>query len=252
MDKLETKRMTLELKALVADSGTLEGYAAVTGNVDLGGDVILRGAFVNLQDFITKGFAAFGHDWYDEPIGFIESAVEDEVGLRVVMRFHSTQDAQDARTVVKERIDAGKFVGLSIGYRVIEAGWETRDGQDVRVLKAIEVFEFSIVTMPMNPEAQVTSAKSLPNSESPPAGKTLDEEADTVLAAVDGLITRIEEVKTLRESDGRGLSEKRVSTIDGLLVRLEAMKQKPASEPVLDKKRLAIALAKGKAVLVNQ
>jgi len=56
----------------------------------------------------------------------------------------------------------------------------------------------------------------------------------------------------LRESDGRGLSEKRVSTIDGLLVRLEAMKQKPASEPVLDKKRLAIALAKGKAVLVNQ
>ena len=252
MDKLETKRMTLELKAQSTDSGFLEGYAAVTGNVDLGGDVIQKGAFANLQDFVAKGFAAFGHDWYDEPIGFIESAEEDETGLKVRMRFHSTGDAQDARTVCVERLNAGKFVGLSIGYRVIEASWEMRDGKDVRLLKAIEVFEFSIVTMPMNPEAQVTSAKSLPNSESPPAGKTLDEEADTVLAAVDGLITRIEEVKTLRESDGRGLSEKRVSTIDGLLVRLEAMKQKPASEPVLDKKRLAIALAKGKAVLVNQ
>ena len=252
MDKLETKRMTLELKAQVDGSGYLEGYAAITGNVDLGGDVIQKGAFVNIQDFITKGFAAFGHDWYDEPIGFIESAVEDDTGLKVRMMFHSTQDAQDARTVCVERLNAGKFVGLSIGYRVIEAGWEIRDGQDVRVLKAIEVFEFSIVTMPMNPEAQVTSAKSLPPDGSPLAGVTLDEEAETVLAAADGLITRLEEVKALREADGRGLSEKRVSTIDGLLVRLEAMKQKPASEPVLDKKRLAIALAKGKAVLVNQ
>ena len=141
MDKLETKRMTLELKAQVDGSGYLEGYAAITGNVDLGGDVIQKGAFVNIQDFITKGFAAFGHDWYDEPIGFIESAVEDDTGLKVRMMFHSTQDAQDARTVCVERLNAGKFVGLSIGYRVIEAGWEIRDGQDVRVLKAIEVFK---------------------------------------------------------------------------------------------------------------
>ena len=41
-----TKALTLDVKA-VGDDGYFEGYAAKFGNIDLGGDIIVKGAFAD-------------------------------------------------------------------------------------------------------------------------------------------------------------------------------------------------------------
>jgi hypothetical protein len=92
----------------------------------------------------------------------IDSAEQDEHGLLIKGVFHSTDEAQRARTVVKERMSRGKSVSASIGYNVLDDALETRDGKSVRVLKAVELYEFSFVNVPCNPMAMVTEVKSAP------------------------------------------------------------------------------------------
>ena len=52
-----------------AGDGAFSGYAAVTGNVDLGGDIILKGAFSEWLDKADPGRVRvlWQHDW-DKPI----------------------------------------------------------------------------------------------------------------------------------------------------------------------------------------
>jgi uncharacterized protein len=156
---VETKRFDAEIKA-VTDSGTVELYAAAFHNVDRTGEVIEPGAFKNLGEFVTAGWLAINHDWDDLPVASIETATQDGTGLLITAKFHSTPEAQQCRTVVKERLDRGKAVKCSIGYRVLQDATEDRGGESVRVLKAIEIFEASIVNMPANPNAHVVGIKS--------------------------------------------------------------------------------------------
>jgi HK97 family phage prohead protease len=160
---LERKDFNCRFKAL-DDTGSFELYAAVFGNIDRQDDVIIAGAFKNLDKFVTDGWGALNHVQCDLPVAWIETAVQDEHGLKVTGRFHSTPEAQACRTVIQERMAAGKSVKCSIGYLIVDAAVETRDGRTVRLLKAIEVFEFSFVNLPANPEAGVLTAKSLHQS----------------------------------------------------------------------------------------
>lgn len=207
-------RLTLELKAATLDdAGELRGYGNVTGNLDRGSDIVAPGAYRNLDAFIRDGFGAVGHDW-KEPVATIEEAYEDDRGLFVRMRFHSTDDAQRCRTIVKERIERGKSVGLSIGFRVLPDGYKVED--NVRTLTAIEVFEVSIVTVPMNPAALVTSAKGL-------ADGPYNEALSAVVDAVDEIARRTAARAALREKEGRGLSQANREMVQACLERLQSV-----------------------------
>lgn len=159
---MERKSLYLEVKATGDPGGEgygyIEGYGAYKGNADSYGDIIRDGAFKNLDKFAVSGFMGKSHDW-DDAMGWIAEAKEDERGLWVKMAFHSTPDAQELRTKVQERLAAGKSVGLSIGYFTKTASYGQLDGQEVRYLDEIEVFEVSVVTMPANERATVLSAK---------------------------------------------------------------------------------------------
>ncbi|MBA4291361.1 HK97 family phage prohead protease [bacterium] len=126
----------------------LRGYASVKNVVDSYGDVICDGAYGDLGEFVRTGFVAVGHDHSGIPVGYVTEAKEDERGLLVGMKFHSTAEAQAAKTVADERLAAGKRVGLSIGYLPRIWDFEMRDGRRVRLLKEIELKEFSLVTLP--------------------------------------------------------------------------------------------------------
>jgi HK97 family phage prohead protease len=145
--------------AMAEREGRLEGYAAVKNQVDRQGDVIADGAFSNLADFIREGFVTVAHRHERLPIGYIEEAREDDYGLWIAMRFHQTAGGQSAYTVAKERLAAGKTVGLSIGYVPRAWRWETRGTQRVRRLTQIDLREFSLVTVPAMPLAQATQIK---------------------------------------------------------------------------------------------
>jgi HK97 family phage prohead protease len=157
---LERKTLPCEVKA-AADDGSFELYALTFGNIDRVGDIILPGAVSNVDELVKDGWGALNHSNMALPVAYPESATQDAKGLLVKGRFHSTPDAQAVRTVVRERMAAGKSVPCSIGYVVDDAGFETRGGEPVRLLKSIRVFEFSFVNLPANPAAGVVSAKSL-------------------------------------------------------------------------------------------
>ena len=155
---IETKTSSLSPSDM-AESGRITGYASTKNQIDAQGDLIVDGSYGDLAKFIREGFVTVSHDTKATPIGYITQAKEDAKGLWVEMSFHSTPAAQHVRTVLLERLKAGKDVGLSIGYLARDWAFETREGMRVRVLKRIELKEFSIVTMPAAPDARVISAK---------------------------------------------------------------------------------------------
>lgn len=155
----ERKSFDLELKE-VKDDGTFTMYAAIFGNVDRGGDVIEEGAFANLDEFVKDGTILLNHRQTDTPIGYPVFAGQDSTGLMVTAKFHSTPEAQAVRTIVKERLAAGKSVGASIGYTVLDSSYGTQDGASVRRLESVNVYETSLVNIAMNPVAGVLDAKS--------------------------------------------------------------------------------------------
>ena len=80
---------------------------------------------------------------------------EDDNGLYVKGQLSTTQLAIDARTLAKD----GVLQGMSIGYWVKDY---TRDQESgVYLLKKLKCYEYSFVTLPMNPEAEFTDIKSI-------------------------------------------------------------------------------------------
>jgi hypothetical protein len=84
--------------------------------------------------------------------------VQDAKGFRVKAAWHDTDEAKACRTVVRERLASGKRMLASVGYVVHDARPEKRDGQAVRVLSSISVFELSLALLVANPAAAVVSA----------------------------------------------------------------------------------------------
>jgi HK97 family phage prohead protease len=194
--------------------GVLSGYGAVFGNVDSGGDVIIRGAFREaLPDFVTRGFVPIGHNWMGLPIGTIDSAKEDDNGLYFEASYHSTASAQEARTVVRERLERGKFVGLSIGFLPdYDEGVEYDPDTGVRkILKIKELAEISIVTVPMNRLAGVTAAK-----DGLGAGLSYAEHGQRVLADLSAFVRRTHDRADYRTKEGRELSKANRERLAGI------------------------------------
>ncbi|WP_018389868.1 HK97 family phage prohead protease [Ancylobacter sp. FA202] len=141
--------------ANIAPDGSFEGYAALFGRVDLGRDLILPGAFS--RSLAERGAGGvrmlFQHD-PAEPIGFWTSLTEDSVGLYV--KGQLTLDVARAREVLA-LMRAGAIDGLSIGFRTVEGRTDPRSR--VRRLSHIDLWEVSIVTFPMQPDARIASVK---------------------------------------------------------------------------------------------
>lgn len=140
---------------LEAADGRIAGYASVFGAVDLGKDVVERGAFARSLD--TRGVTGirmlFQHD-PAEVIGRWTAIREDARGLYVEGRI-STEVAKGREVLALLR--NGGLDGLSIGFRTVKARKEARTG--VRRILEADLWEISVVTFPMLPQARVTAVK---------------------------------------------------------------------------------------------
>lgn len=139
-----------------ASEAGLSGYGAVFGNKDRSGEIIDPFAVTNLDEFVKSGAILVGHNWGDPGVATISSARQDDYGVWIEAMWLDTPSAAACRDIVRQRLQRGKSVGLSIGYRVIKDEYV----EGVRHLKEIEIYEVSIVPIPSNPLATVTSAKS--------------------------------------------------------------------------------------------
>lgn len=145
------ERLFFETKIAADDAGTIRGVAWKFGTPDRIGDVIEPGAFAKAALPLPM---LFGHDMGD-PIGTWDAASEKADGFHVEGKL-LINDVGRAREVFA-LVKAGAVRGLSIGFVTRKAMSRPGGG---RTIKALELFEVSLVTVPMHPGARVTSAKS--------------------------------------------------------------------------------------------
>lgn len=159
----------LDLKS-VADDGAFEGYASLFGREDLGRDIVQPGAF---RDSLTaRGISGvrmlFQHN-PAEPIGIWETLAEDAKGLFV--RGRLMQTVARGREVLS-LMRAGAIDGLSIGFRTVKSHRDRLRG--VRRIEKIDLWEISIVTFPLLPEARIATSKSRPFAHKRPSERTFE------------------------------------------------------------------------------
>lgn len=146
----------VELKA--ADAGDTVGeftaYASTFGNEDLGGDVIESGAFKRTLRERSFRPLLWHHDM-SEVIGKELQIKEDGKGLLGTWKLLPTQRGREAYLLMKE----GAVRSMSIGY--VPSKFEFVDGGIGRKLKDVELFENSVVSLPMNEQARVQRVKEL-------------------------------------------------------------------------------------------
>jgi HK97 family phage prohead protease len=150
----EYKSVPCELRAVEPD-GSFAGYASRFDVVDLGRDLVLPGAFT---DSIARRGARgvrmlFQHD-PAEPIGVWTALAEDAHGLYA--RGRILAEVARGREVLA-LMRAGAIDGLSIGFRTVEGRTDPKSG--IRRLSRIDLWEISVVTFPMLPEARVAAVK---------------------------------------------------------------------------------------------
>lgn len=138
--------------------GIFEGYASTFGNIDDTRDIIEKGAFAeSLKQREPK--VLWQHDMW-QPCGKLIDAREDDKGLWVKVQLTlATTLGNDAYEFVK----AGVIDSLSIGFRCTVHEYD--HDEDIRTIKEVELFEFSLVTIPANREAIITGMKSAHESE---------------------------------------------------------------------------------------
>jgi hypothetical protein len=187
-----------------ASSGEFSGYASIFGNVDSGGDIVVKGAYQKaIPAFLRDGFISWSHDW-SMPIAMPTDAVEDDKGLFLAGRFHSTPAAQEARTITAERAANGKRTGLSIGYDIEDYA---PDGKGHRLLKVINpLFEVGFVMVPMNRESNLAAVKADLRELSLDAGSSLAGAVARFLGDADALTAQFAKMADLRSKEGRSLS----------------------------------------------
>ena len=143
-----------ETALVVTEGHVVAGYASLFGKIDQGGDVVQKGAYAaSLKRLAARGGRVkmlWQHD-PGQPIGVWDEVREDATGLWVKGRILTeVEKGREAAALLA----AGAIDGLSIGYRTVKA---ERDGKGQRLLSELELWEVSLVTFPMLPEARVAA-----------------------------------------------------------------------------------------------
>lgn len=155
---VEFKRFPASFKAAAegAAPGVFEALVSVFGNVDLGGDRMVPGAFVRTLKERGLPPIYWNHDWRLGPIGHTEAAEEREKGLWVRGALFVGDDVADPTV---RRLHAGMKAGaireFSFAYDVKGDRTVTEDGEEIRELVDVDLFEVGPVTVGMNPDTEL-------------------------------------------------------------------------------------------------
>lgn len=166
------KTFAADVKATESDDGstTFEGYAAVFGNIDLGGDKIIKGAFAEtLQKRYPNDGAGIPVYWNhntDDPfanIGMTAKAIEDDHGLKVTVLVDTSTDyGKQVAKLLKE----GRVTQMSFAFDVKDGAFvDSEDDGSFYELRKLDLFEVSVVPIGMNQETEITSVKAVKEQE---------------------------------------------------------------------------------------
>lgn len=178
---LEHKFARLGGDITVTDGTEIAGYASLFGAVDQGGDVVQAGAYAASLAAIAARSGSVKMLWQHDPaqpIGVWDEVREDARGLWVKGRI-LTEVARGREAVAL--LAAGAIDGLSIGYRTVKARKDDKGG---RILAELELWEVSLVTFPMLPQARVAAKGDDPEGADLRALTAVFDEARRVLGQI--------------------------------------------------------------------
>ena len=248
---IETKTFDLKAADTTLEENTFKGHPSVMGVIDRGSDLIFPGFFRKaLKGFSQNGFIPQGHDWAGPPIAMPTLIEERGNVLYSEAVFHTTQAAQDVRTICRERLEKGLSVGLSVGFMTGPDGaayfpngqalmdYAKGAGCDLSLFDSKvasykygirgllpdgceELFEYSVCNVPMNKPATMIAAKSL---RSAGTGLEYGDYLELVAAQVKELVERTERRREVRLKQGRKLSANTALRLDDIYQSCETLK----------------------------
>lgn len=196
-----------------ADCWEVEGYVS-TVDLDMGNDRMSKDAFEetiekNYTQRVAKGCKPkvkflYQHD-HKNIIGWPVSMKADDKGLYCKFKFIDDPDFPEARKAYK-LCKMGLLDSFSIGYmsRDEEYVYDEEKEMSVRFLKKVDLYECSLVSVPMNPEAQISKVKQL-------EGVSMKEQLTELIAEVKALRGQVEELKTQVSEHNTAMTEKLAS-----------------------------------------
>ncbi|HEX7090634.1 MAG TPA: HK97 family phage prohead protease [Longimicrobiales bacterium] len=211
MDGIEIKRAPtrFEVKETDEEQRTFRGLAS-TWELDLGGDVIHRGAFKRTLDHWRRSGRVIPlldqHNYGSvrAVVGKLIDARETADGLDAKFRVVEGPDGDE----ILRRIKGGYVDGLSIGYRPVKIE-EPSDQERLRGirrhLKEIELREISVVIWPMNTGARLDASSVKALLAKGPDALTDDDFAELVALRdeIDALLTASAEADGADGADGK-------------------------------------------------
>ncbi len=156
---MEKKFMTVpfELKQTDEEDGeglfTFEGFASTFGNLDLDKDIIDNGAFK--KSLAKRTPKLLWQHSMDEPLGVFTLIEERESGLFVKAKMPLEDTFVSGR--VRPQVKIGSITSMSIGFFIVESTFNRET--EIRNIHEVELFEISLVSIPANPQAVITSFK---------------------------------------------------------------------------------------------
>ena len=149
------------------ESRTISGYAAIFGNKDKAGDILIKGCFSkSIQDRGPESAAndkiimLWMHDM-NEPIGRITVLNEDDKGLY----FEAVIDDVLRGNQAIRQLESGTLNQFSIGYQYVWENCEYDAGKDAFMVKEVKLHEISVVSIGCNGETEYLGLKSIEDAE---------------------------------------------------------------------------------------
>lgn len=234
---MKTKNLSAQVKATGNDTGEFEAIVAVFGNVDSGGDVIVKGAFADtLSEWGASGDpipVVWSHDSNDpfSHIGSVVEASETDTGLLVKGQL----DLDNPKAAQVHKLLKGRRVTqFSFAYSVLDGGPTEIDGESAFELRKLKLYEVGPTLVGMNQSTELLSAKSEDGTK---AGRVLSaknvELVTNAMTAADALKSAL---KTLLDAaatndDGKASTGQQVKDQEPDGAKSE---EPPASVPAVD------------------
>lgn len=201
---MRTKHVTTgaTLKASGDGEGSIEAVISTFDVVDRGGDIVIASAFTDGQACMM----VWSHNW-DRPIGKGTIRVEP---TRAVFDGKLWLDTEDGLQAFRKIKNADELQEYSWGFQVVDAKYEEREGEFIRIITRAELFEASPVLKGEGMDTGTLSLKTLTDDET---RLPLDEHTALVLAANAALAARLKSHADLKtrptatQKEGRILSE---------------------------------------------
>lgn len=138
------------------------GYASTFGNIDRHDDIVAKGSFIDSINTMIKNGDYLPVLWQHKqhmPLGIYIEIREDDNGLFVRGRMPKEDAFVNGRVIPQMKV--GSVKKMSIGFCIKDYEYKDMDEKRIRIIKKVDLWEVSLVTIPANGKADIVDMKAV-------------------------------------------------------------------------------------------